>query len=168
MPSSSKSAKSDESHKLDHELDKHFGKSFDKFLNKRFMKRHKAQFFVLSAFAIVAVFYVVSGWIEAYTIVDTSQVALIDEIFIFNNIKEKTGTVVKDSKTCEDLTYNLQEYKDFVESYALSKGYSVTFAYMVTPCNPTFPLPVYFAQINLTLQSPRATLNSQFSYSWPS
>jgi len=133
----------------------------------RNVHRKKAQFFILSAFAIVAMLYLISRWIEPFTIVDTSQVALMDEIFIFNNIKEKTATVIKDSKTCEDLNYNLQEYKDFVESYALSKGYRISFAYLLTPCIPNVPFPVYAAQINLTLQSPRATLNSQFSYSWP-
>jgi len=140
----------------------------DNSFDRRFVKRHKAQFFILSAFAIVAMFYMISGWIEPFTIIDTSQVALLDEIFIFNNIKEKTATVVKDSKNCEDLTYNLQEYKSFVESYALSKGYRINFAYLTTPCNPNLPLPAYVAQINLTLQSPRAILKSQFSYSWPS
>lgn len=157
MLSSLKSVKSD---KVDKYLNKYF--------NKHFVKRHKAQFFILSAFAIVALFYLISGWIEPYTIIDTSQVALMDEIFMFNNIKEKIDDAIKTSKTCEDLVYNMQEYKDFVESYVSSKGYKLIYSYLATPCLPDFLLPVYFAQINVTLQSPRATLNSQFSDSWPS
>lgn len=140
----------------------------DKYFNKRFVKRHKAQFFILSAFTIIALFYLISGWIEPYTIIDTSQVALMDEIFIFNNIKEKTDTSIKTSKTCEDLVYNMQEYKNFVESYGSTKGYRLIYSYLATPCLPDFQLPVYFAQINITLQSPKVTLNSQFSDSWPS
>jgi len=140
----------------------------DRYFSRFFLKRHKAQFFILSAFAIVAMFYLISGWIEPFTIIDTSQVALMDEIFIFNNIKEKTAAVVNGSKSCDDIIYNLQEYKSFAESYAYSKGYNLNFSYIATPCASDYDIPVYFTQINITLQSPRGTLNSQFLVPWPS
>lgn len=134
---------------------------------KLFGQRHKAQFFILAAFAIVTMFYLISRWIEPFTIIDTSQVPLMDESSIFNNIKEKTINVINNSATCTDLNYNFQEYKDYVTNYALSKGYSLTYAYLLTPCLTNFTLPAYFVTINMTLQSPRTTLNSVFSYQWP-
>lgn len=134
---------------------------------KVFGKRRKAQFFILTGFAMVTVFYFISQWLEPFTIIDTSQVPLMDEVFIFNNIKEKTKTVVSDSKTCADLTYNLEEYRNYVVNYAFSKGYRLDFNYLPTPCNPNFPVPLYYVRINMTLQSPRATLTSIFAYQWP-
>jgi len=136
-------------------------------LGKLLQKRRKAQFFILAGFAMVMVFYLVSQWIEPFTIIDTSRIPLMDEIFIFNNIKEKTKVVVTNSKTCTDLTYNLQEYKDYVVNYAFSKGYKLDYSYFFTPCNPNYLVPVYYVRINMTLQSSRTTLNSLFSYQWP-
>lgn len=140
---------------------------FVKFV-KVFRKKRKAQFFILAAFTMVTMFYFISRWIEPFSIIDTSQVPLMDEIFIFNNIKEKTIDVIKNSKTCTDLNYNLQEYRDFVINYALSKGYKLDFNYLLTPCNPDFLIPVDAVLLNITLQSPRTTLASLFSSSWPS
>ena len=158
-PSSSKSAKPDKSEKF---FLKHF-LFWSKRNGKFFEKRHKAQFFVLNAFAIITVFFLISRFIEPFTIIDTSQVPLMDEIFIFNNIKEKTRVVVTESKTCADLAYNLQEYKNFVENYALEKGYKLTYSYIYFEC-PTQSLTI---QLNMTLQSPRTTLDSKSSYQWP-
>jgi hypothetical protein len=132
-----------------------------------FGRRRKAQFFILAAFAMVTMFYLISKWIEPFTIIDTSQVPLMDEMFIFNNIKEKTYNVINNSASCTDLNYNFQEYKDYVTSYALSKGYSLKYDYLLTPCLTNFTLPVYFVTINMTLQSPRTRLSSLFSYQWP-
>jgi len=135
---------------------------------KNLRNRRKAQFFILAAFAMVTMFYFISKWIEPFSIIDTSQVPLMDEIFIFNNVKEKTMAVVKNSKSCTELTYNLQEYSNFVVNYALSKSYKLDYNYTLTPCSQTPPPPTFVAQFNITLQSPRVTLNSAFISSWPS
>ena len=79
----------------------------------------KAQFILLSAFAIVTILFTVSRWIEPYTITETSSIPIREEFFIFNNIKEKAAEVVMKSKDCEDLIFNLQEYEDYVERLSL-------------------------------------------------
>ncbi|HLC39503.1 MAG TPA: hypothetical protein VJJ76_01325 [archaeon] len=132
----------------------------------KFAKRHKGQFFVLSAFAIVAMFFLISRWIEPFTIVDTSQVALMDEFFIFNNIKEKAIYAVNGSKSCEDLRYNLDEYRNFVQQYALEKNFKIDFNYTISPCYnepPFFPVVI---EANLRLKSPSADLSSTFGMTY--
>lgn len=128
-------------------------------LNKR---RKKAQFYVLSAFAIVTIIYFVSKWMEPLTIIDTSQTVLMDEIFIFNNIKEKAIETAKVSKNCEDLKYNLQEYSEFIKSYMREKGKLLLLQYQfISPCfdNPPTPAVIEF---NLTLISPNIRIESVF------
>jgi len=135
------------------------------------MKSKKGQFFVLSAFVIVTILYFISRWMEPYTIIDTSQVALIEEPFIFNNIKEKVEYAILGSKNCVELNYNLEEYKFFVESYAYEKGYDADLNYTIANCPeeivpapPTSPTVVVF---NLTLKSPLVFMVSEFSCGWP-
>lgn len=135
------------------------------------LKSKKGQFFVLSAFVIVSILYFVSRWMEPYTIIDTSQVVLIEEPFVFNNIKEKVEYAILGSKSCGELKYNLEEYKIFVESYAMEKGYDVDLNYSIANCPeemvpapPESPTVVVF---NLTLKSPSAFMVSEFSCGWP-
>lgn len=127
------------------------------------LKSKKAQFFVMSAFTIVSIIYFVSKWMEPSTILDTSQIILLDEPFIFNNIVEKAVDVITSTKTCDDLAFNLEEYKMFVRNYCLSKNYNLKFEYSVLPSCPTS------AQItlNIALNSFRMTLKrSDFSVPW--
>jgi hypothetical protein len=104
------------------------------------LRSRKAQFFLLSAFAIVTIAFFVSKWIEPYTIIDTSSVILNEETFLFNNIKEKSEEVIKGGKSCEELKYNLEEYKNFVEDYTSKKNYKLDFDYVVSSCNDGPPL----------------------------
>jgi len=118
------------------------------------LRSRKAQFFVLSAFAVVTILYFVSRWIEPYTIIDTSSVVLHDESFIFNNIVEKTNEIISISKSPEDLSFNIQEYKNFVEQYALSKNLKLTFdVSQLVIGNPTT------GSIFIQMSSPRITMN---------
>jgi len=119
----------------------------------------KAQFFVLSAFAIVSVLYFVSKWMEPYTIIDTSAVALREEPFIFNNVKEKAVEIVKNSKDCEDLAYNLDEYKNFVKDFSSIKNLDLNFSYTITnPCNSN----LLETSFDIRLVSPTVKLGSSF------
>ena len=129
------------------------------------LKSRKAQFFILSAFAIITAIYFISKWIEPYTIIDTSSVALMEEPFIFNNIVEKADQTVLISKSAEDLNYNLEEYKSFVLSYVLSKGYSLSFDYDFYPVISNIPGGVAFNCIQL--KSPTATFANMHSLKWP-
>lgn len=90
--------------------------------------RSKAQFFILSTLVIVGIIYFVSRWIEPYTIIDTSSVATSEELFMFNNIAGKTTEIVTTSaRNSEELKYNLEEYKAFVESFAMRKNINLNF-----------------------------------------
>ncbi len=124
----------------------------------RLLKYRKAQFFVLSAFAIISVLYLLSRWIEPSAVTDTSQIALVDEPFIFNNIKEKAEKVVQISKDCDDLKFNLEEYKQFVGNYAREKNYLLILTYTYPTC--TSGITVNF---NMKLISTRMELSSDFS-----
>ena len=125
-------------------------------------KKRKAQFFVLSAYTIVALLYIMSSWIQPYTIIDTSAIALIQDPYVFNNIKEKVTDVAKLSKDCEELKDNLEEYKQFVENYALEKGYKLDFYYSYPSCNPSETI----VDFEIRMTSIRMTISSTFSIQW--
>lgn len=133
---------------------------------KKSLKR-KAQFFILTGFVIVSVFYLVSKWLEPYTIIDTSAVAMTEEPFIFNNIKQEALDIIQESKNCEDLQNSLGEYKHYVEYYAFKK-LIIYFDYSLeTPCfedDPLFPTLVIF---DIEISSSRITIRDNFYGFWP-
>jgi len=98
-------------------------------------RSNKAQFFILSAFAIVAVVYLISSWMEPYSIPDTSEIVLMEEPFVFNNIVEKAKETVSISKSCEELAFNLEEYKNFVKDHASIKNFLLDFSYSIDICD---------------------------------
>lgn len=130
------------------------------YLMRNLSKSRKAQFFVLSAFAIVSILFIISQWIEPFRILDASSAVLDDEIFVFNNVKEQTRLVVKNSKSCDDLKFNLQEFKLFLENYFLQKNMRLVFNYNIeTPCDDAvLKTSLYFA-----LVSPKTTIDSAFT-----
>jgi hypothetical protein len=133
----------------------------------RSSSKSKAQFFILSAFAIVSMLYLISRWMQPSGIIDTSQVALMEEFFVFNNVKEKAIQVVNESKSCEELKYNLDEYKNFVELYALEKGKLFLFWKLSSPCElpdgKEIPTVVVF---DLNLSTPQIKIGSSFHETW--
>jgi len=129
-------------------------------------RKRKAQFFVLSAFAIVSLLYIVSSWIQPYTIVDTSSIVLMKEPFVFNNLIEKAAETVNTSKSCEDLQYNLDEYRNFVQNFAPSQNLNLIFNYSISPCFlnlPGVPLPVI---MRIEVQSSSTDLSNKFVTGW--
>jgi hypothetical protein len=124
-------------------------------------KSRKAQFFILSVFAIVTILYFLSRWLEPSTVIDTSSVALRDEPFIFDNIKEKASYVVNSSKNCEELNFNLQEYKQVAEDYALNKNCLLDFNYAYPACVSGMKI-----DFIMTLTSTNMQLASNFSTTW--
>lgn len=128
---------------------------------------NKAQFMILTAFAMVSIFYMISVWMEPYNLLDTADIVLIEEPFIFSNIKEKALDVVNTSMSCQELSDNLEEYKIFVEDYAF-KRLIVYFDYSLeTPCyeyDPDFPVLVLF---NIELKSEDFTIRDRFYGFWP-
>jgi len=117
----------------------------------------KAQFFLLSAFAIIVTIFSISQWIEPYTITDTSSIAMREEFFIFNNIVEKANETVSLSKDCEDLKYNLEEYKIFAEDFVSRKALGLNLNYTID-CTSS-PVKVSF---NITLNSPSSQIKKTF------
>jgi hypothetical protein len=101
-----------------------------------------------------------------YTIIDTSSVATMEEPFIFNNIKEKAIYAVNGSKSCEDVMYNIEEYKNFVENYARDKGYKLNFDVATPSCPPEPPLFPTVAEVKMSLKSDKVQLYSNFSMFW--
>jgi hypothetical protein len=131
------------------------------------LKSRKAQFFILSAFAIVLIVYFMSRWLEPFTIIDISQIPLQEEMFLLNNIKEKSFYFAKEgTKSCDDLRYNIEEYKHFFENYALEKGYKLNFNYTIAPCYGEPPLFPVVTEIKLYLKSKNMELMAEYSVKW--
>lgn len=128
--------------------------------------RRKAQFFVLTAVAIVTVLVFISRLIEPFSVTDTSQVVLSDEVFLFNDIKEKAVAAVREGTTsCTDALLNLQEFKNFVENFMLERGYFLSFSFTPTFCtSPSSPITF---NINQTQVSSNKFLQSLYTISWP-
>ncbi len=123
--------------------------------------RGKAQFFVLSAFVMITILFVVSQFIQPSGIFDTSSAVLIDEIYIFNNIKEKSISIVKISENCRDLNFNLDEYKQFVVNFVTQRNAKLTYNFDLSSCVDSSPN----AKFYIALVSPRASLDSSFTAS---
>ena len=121
----------------------------------------KAQFFILSAFAIISILYFLSKWLQPTTIPDTSSIAAMDEPLIFNNIREKTFAVVNGSKNCEEIQFNLDEFKQTIDNFVTEKNYIIELDYAIPACTP--PLVIDF---EMRLVSTRMTLTSKFSVRW--
>ena len=129
-------------------------------------KKRKAQFFILSVFTIVGILYLVSSWLQPYTIIDTSAVVLMEEPFVFNNLKEKTIDTVNTSKTCDDLLYNLDEYSNFIQNFASGKNLKLAFYYDTPNCQSLAAQAQLAIPIYMTLRSSRTTIISNFTATW--
>ena len=126
----------------------------------------KAQFFLLSAFVISTCLLMLSRYIQPGSVLDTSRVVMKDEFFVFDNIKEKARETVRLSKSCEELKYNLEEFKIFAEEFASDIG-SLSFSYrFLSPCNLNGKDVQTTIEFNLTLVSPSVKLNSVFNQTW--
>jgi hypothetical protein len=95
---------------------------------------------------------------EPYTIIDTSSVVSVEEPFIFNNIVEKANETIYTSKSSDDLQYNIQEYKNFVEGYASSKNLQIIFDTSKLNIGSTTT-----GSIFIQISSPRMTINKTLS-----
>jgi hypothetical protein len=129
-------------------------------------KKRKAQFFILSAFAIVGILYVISSWVQPFTIIDTSSIILMNEPFVFNNIVEKARQTTQSSVRCEDLKYNLDEYANFVNQLSSSMNMKIYFTYTLSPCGDSPPPVPVTAEAQLKLISTRANLQTNFTMEW--
>ena len=129
------------------------------FRMRNLLRSKKAQFFVLSAFVIVSILLLISRWLEPLSVIDTSLAVLSEEPFIFNNIKEKAVATVTLSKSCEELKFNLEEYKNFVQEFAATKNIKLNFDYQVVePCIDN----TLETKFSISLESPSTFIQSSF------
>ena len=128
----------------------------------------KGQFLIITSLVMVTIFYLVSRWMDPFTIPDTAQIILQEEPFIFNNIKDESLQLVNKSKSCEVLIQNLNEYETYLEDYAFKK-LIVYFDYTLeTPCLegvPDFPTLVLF---DIKMEAQNIKLANKFYGYWPS
>ena len=127
------------------------------------MRVRKGQFFVLSTVAIVTILFFVGRWVGPLTQADSSSIVLSEELFNFDNIQQKSVDVIKGSKSCDELEYNLQEYMEFVSDFARDKNYKIAFDYSVPSCGPTAAV-----QIDIVIISEKVNAQKTFTVSWPS
>ncbi len=125
---------------------------------RNLLKSRRGQFFILSTFTIVSILYIVSRWVEPFTIVDTSSAALQDAPFIFNNIVEKLILTINSSKSCDDLTNNLDEYINFVNKFALEKSYVININCQILSC-PVLPPSASVSCPSIYFRSPTVYIN---------
>ncbi|MEM5834497.1 MAG: hypothetical protein QXQ69_01450 [Candidatus Aenigmatarchaeota archaeon] len=127
---------------------------------RNLLKSRKAEFFVVSTVAIVSIIFILSKYMGPQSLVDTSSVVL-DEPFIFDNIVEKAQETVRKSENCEDLAYNLDEYKNFVESFYAKKNIKVEINYTIlSPCEDS----VLRTRFNIQLLSTNVRMGKEFEF----
>lgn len=120
----------------------------------------KGQFFILSAFVMVTIFLLLSQYIQPSTVYDTSSIVRSDEAFIFNNIKEKSEEIVDVSKDCNELRFNLEEFRNFVESFVTQKNIQLVYDFDIrSPCSDSQMTTDFVIQMN----SPRASAEASFT-----
>lgn len=108
---------------------------------------------------MITIMFIVSTFIQPSGVPDTSSVVLMDEVFVFNNIREKAESVVKLSDGCGDLGGNLGEYKQFVQTFVGQRNARLTFDYtVVQPCVEG----VLATDFYVKLTSPRASIDASF------
>ena len=122
----------------------------------------KAQFFVLSAFIIITILFIISQFLQPAGVFDTSSLIFTDEIFIFNNVKEKAIEVVQISEDCNSLSENLDEYKEFTQDFVRQRNANLILEYNITaPCSDA----VRQTNFYMYLVSTRSTVESTFTTS---
>ncbi|MEM5801144.1 MAG: hypothetical protein QW350_01345 [Candidatus Aenigmatarchaeota archaeon] len=117
---------------------------------------NKAQFFILTAVVFAGLFYTLSKYITPYSFIDTSKYAYYQEIFIFNNIKEKAIKTVEitQKNNPDDLFNNLKAFRDYSQKVARDNGYILFFEFDNTTTTVSF---------NITLSSEKITLTTSFT-----
>lgn len=124
----------------------------------------KGQFFVLTAVFIVSLLFALSVWLQPWKKARVEEVAMAEEVFIFNNLLEKADETVKNAKSMEELKYNLDEYVNFVKQYLLTYGYEFELHHSIF--SAPAELPGVVAMVCLTLKSPILTLQGTRSVTW--
>ena len=122
------------------------------------LKSKKAQFYIISVVGILTILYTIGKSLTSYTIIDTSEVALRNDFFVFNNIVEKTLVTLNVSKDCEELKFNLEEFKQVVTK-AFAPHFRVEYNYTIASCTSTSAN----VNFNITLYSINSEIKTSFT-----
>jgi hypothetical protein len=123
------------------------------------LKSRKAQFYIISVVGLVTILYGLGKSLTTSSIIDTSELALRNDFFVFNNIVEKTLATLNASKGCEDLNFNLQEFKSFaIKEFAPT--FRIEYNYTID-CNETSRNAT--VRFNITLYSINSKIATSFT-----
>jgi len=122
------------------------------------LKSRKAQFYIISVVGIVTILYAIGKSLTSYSIIDTSEVALRNDFFVFNNIVEKTLATLNASKDCEELKFNLEEFK-LVTTKAFAPHFRIEYNYAIVSCTSTSAT----VNFNITLYSINSEIKTSFT-----
>jgi hypothetical protein len=126
---------------------------------RNLLKSRKAQFYIISVVGIVTIFYAIGKSLTPSLIIDTSDVVLRNDYFVFNNIVEKTLETLNASKSCEDLRFNLEEFKS-IATKSFAPAFRVEYSYSIVSCDDaTRSATVSF---NITLYSVNSEIGTKF------
>ena len=106
--------------------------------------------------------YTISSWILSTKILRASELILMDEFFIFDNIKEKSIKTVEISN-CSELKWNLEEFKKFVSTFGKRNNMQIIFKYNIVTCTPTSKV----VNMELHLLSGNIYMNATYTYQKP-
>ena len=129
---------------------------------RNLLKYRKAQFYIVSVVGIVTILYAMGKSLTSSVIIDTSEIAMRNDYFVFNNIVEKTLKTLNTSKSCEDLRFNLEEFKNIV-TRTFAPNFRVEYSYSIVSCSDsTRSATVSF---NITLYSIDSQIGTNFTKS---
>lgn len=100
--------------------------------------RSKGQWFIISAVIAVGAFLSISLVMKDFFVVDTSDVARIDEDFHFWNVQEQFSAAVVRSD-CASLDNNIKEYNAYSKKELAKKGYFLHTDYEICECTEDDP-----------------------------
>ncbi len=112
----------------------------------------KGQFFILTTFVIVSAIYLIGNLLRSTVVIDTSKPVLEEYPYIFSLAWDSAKKVVKTSKNCRELEYNLLEMKDFLDKFAFKRGYRLKLDFKIISCSDSSSSGL--VQLNLTLNAP--------------
>jgi len=98
-------------------------------------KSKKSQFFILSVVSMIMILAAYLTIFSPKNVMFSSDIILKNEFFVFNNIVEKSIKTVEVSRNCEELNFNLQEFKKLLLNYPFF--YKISYFYNITSCTST-------------------------------
>jgi hypothetical protein len=124
------------------------------------LKSKKAQFYIISVVSIITILSTIGRSITTHSIIDTSELALRNDFFVFNNIIEKTLETLNASKSCEELEFNLEEFKN-IATRAFAPDFRVEYSYSIDSCDDTTQSAT--VSFNITLYSINSEIGTTFT-----